>query len=253
MVAMIARIQIKGNKIVNVTLEREGEILPTQWTDTSYSWGKRWKVDLEYECIRCVSTRPAKNGGKNTVEYIIAHNGAAKSILRTNDSSKIVRIDRVFKTPGNFDGVLQLVYNENGKRWGDFTSVEEKEYCRNRNLDCIIRKDPDEFQLEVRGRNIGIHCTRKDDITSWSTASFRRTIETNGDLVLDSNNERVLITTCGADWLVLQKYHKNSGRLERVLFTKKSFVDLPNIGTNSGIATETNNASKFARCCMAMA
>ena len=244
---MIARITIKNQRIVNVKLEKEGEILRTEWTDTSYSWGKRWQVTLEYECIRCISTRPAKNGGKNTIEYVVAHSGAAKTLLRTNDSVKIVRIDRVFKTPGNFDGVLTLVYNDNGKRWGDFVSDEEKDYCRSKNLDCIIRKNPDEFQLEVRGRNIGIRCAKNNNITTWSTASLRRAIETDGDLVLDSNNERVLIGTENAGYLILQKYHKNSGKLERVLFTKKSFVDLPDIGnTDSIIASKVNNAAMLA-------
>ena len=245
---MIAKVTIKGNKIADVVVRDGDRILKTDWSDNAFVWGKRWSVSIGYEGIICTSSRTAKGGGKNVVEYVIKYDGTAKSTLRTGDQIKIIKVSRVFKTPGNFDGTLNLVYNENGHRWGDFFSDELAEFLAARSIDFIIRKDPDEFKLEIRGRNVSSECTKNEGVSSYATALRRRVIETDGDLSVDSNDERIVVSIDAADWLVLQQKHVTSGKMQRTLFTMRSFCDLvdsiPLFDKNKEITKTTNSNSE---------
>lgn len=226
---MIARLRIENGQIRSAVLEQEnGKIIvqemPFNWD--SFEWTNKWHVSLQYEGIECVSSRTSKFSDINRLTYHVCYNGSTSSVLIDDFSKKVTRHDRAFKTLGNFNGVLNLIWNSNGHRWAEFISDEYQAFLSDRKIDWVVREKPAGFGLDIKGRFIEAHIGSGEGYNSWFNR--RRGIVTDGDIIIDSTDNygcRVH-TTEESRYLILQKRHVESGKIQRVIYLPGSFLDV---------------------------
>ena len=224
---MIARLRIKDAEIRSAVLEQEGgrfiQNLPFAWDH--FEWAGKWHVGLEYEGIECVSSRSSKFSDINRLIYHVSYNGSTSSVLLDDCNKKVTHRDRVFRTLGNFDGTLNLIWNANGHRWAEFISDEYQSFLSDRKIDWVVREKPAGFGLDIKGRFIESHIGSGENFNSWFNR--RRGIVTDGEISVDSidNYSCRIHTDDSAKYLILQKRHVESGKIQRVIYLPGCFLD----------------------------
>ncbi len=224
---MIVRLKIINSEITSAVLEDQNKnvVGSLPFEKDYFEWKNKWFVHINYEGLECNSQGLTKNGKLNRVTYQISYNGVAVSELHSDNHKKTLRYGRIFSNPGSFNGILNLIWNDNGHRWAEFIPDEYHQFLAGRCIDWVTGIKPSEFSLTIRGRFIQSKITSGKNYNAWFNR--RRGIITDGAIQIESEDfyTELIRTSDDATYLILQKMHTESGKIERVLYLSGYYLD----------------------------
>ncbi|MBR5371864.1 MAG: hypothetical protein IK130_06590 [Oscillospiraceae bacterium] len=228
---MIIKVTIRDSEIVSAILYRNEDRtdgIMLKHTGTKLVFNRRWNVQLDASRILCESVRRSKTSAVNVVTYKISYGGLAEQRLTDGLTSKVIKVERVFRRPGNFSGVLSLIYNKNGHRFASFLSDEYAEFLKKKNLQWIVQKDPAQFTLELKGKYRESLIEKTEHGYAVCRAKLRE-LYTDGTLTVTESDECSTLHIVGGSWVILVKHHTESEKTERILLTKRNFTELDSL------------------------
>ena len=224
---MIAKVSIVNAEIVSATVIKDDGSTRVETTERDFVWPGKWDVTIDpFSGIVCTSNRTGKETTINQVRFEVKFNGLTELSLKTEQGRKVIKTERSFTIPGNFTGVLNLVYESNGHRGAWFVSEEYTKFLRERQIDWVVTQEANEFELDLNG--LFTHSV----LGSGSFTTDRRVLQTDGRINIISVRDRSKITISDATWVLLKKKHVESGKTQTVLFTDRNYSDLeiPTVG-----------------------
>jgi len=225
---MIIKVKILDSAIVSATLfltEDRTDGTPLEHTETELHVSRQWSVQLTASELRCESVRHGQDHSINVVTYKVSYSGLAEQRLSDGISCKVIKTERVFRRPGNFNGTLSLIYNANGHRFASFLSEEYLEFLAERHLDWVVQKAPKNFSLEMKGKYQSCLFGQTEEGFAVCNAELRE-IYTDGALGVCVSDGCARIRIAGGTWVVLVKHHIETQKTERILLTKLNFTYL---------------------------